>query len=306
MHFMRGSGIDGLRGIDYKRDNIIRPLLDVEKKDIEKYCTDNGFGFVFDKTNNESIYTRNKIRLELIPQICKGFNPSFVRTITANAGIIADDSEYLNCEALKLYNEISKGNKLNASSLKSLHISMQRRVVMIMYKNYTGSALNMQAVHLESIIGLVKNGISGQSVNISNNTKCVLESGYIYFKASEEEPSGFSYELKLNERSYIPECNFYITLKEWEPGNQKFFMDISKGVFVRSRKKGDIFYPVGMSGKKKLSDYFTDSKIPLSERDSVPIITLGEDIVWVVDKRRDRRFTKGDKAYTFSIIFDKL
>lgn len=301
MHIIRGSGIDGMTGIAYKRGNIIRPLLDAEKKDIEKYCYDNKYEFVVDKTNSQSIYTRNKIRLELIPEICSGFNPAFVNTIVKNAALIRDDAEYLNCEAERLYNKISVDGKLNIDKLKTLHISMLRRIILIMHCKYFGNNINMQSVHVESIVRLIESGKSGKSVNIGNKTKCVTESGYIYLKRSEKENLDFSYKIELNKKTFVPECGISITLKEWNGEGEKFSFESAENIIVRNRRKGDIFYPVGMSGKKKLSDYLTDLKIPLSERDKIPIITADDELVWIIGKRRDRRFKEGKKNYAFII-----
>lgn len=301
MHIIRGCGIDGMKGIAYKRDNIIRPLLDAEKSDIEKYCKDNGYDFVIDKTNSQSIYTRNKIRLELIPEICRNFNPAFINTVVKNAEIIKDDAEYLNGQAEKAYNRAYAGNGLMIDKLKTLHISVLRRVVLIMYNKYFGNTVNMQSVHVESIVRLIKNGQSGKSVNIDNNTKCIIESGKVFLTSSQKTENHYEYKLELNQKIYIKECGISVTLKEWEGNGEKFYFEDTDCIYVRNRKKGDIFYPVGMTGKKKLSDYFTDEKIPLSERNKIPLIIYNNDLVWIVKKRRDRRFTKGDKAYMFVI-----
>ncbi len=299
MHIIRGSGIDGLTGIAYQRGNIIRPLLDCLKCDIEKYCEDNKYSFVVDKTNNQSIYTRNKIRLELIPQICKGFNPSFISTIVKNADLIRDDADYLGSEAERIYSELEENGRLNIVKLKTLHPAMQRRIILIMYKRYFGNTINMQSVHVESIMGLIRSGHSGKSVNICKNTRCVLEFGSIFFKENKDDKSEYSYRIELDTPLYIPEAGMSITLKNWEGVGEKFFFEDIKKLCVRNRRQGDVFYPEKMKGRKKLSDYFTDRKIPGDVRNILPIITYNDEIVWIVGKRRDRRFLAGEKAYTF-------
>ena len=301
MHIIRGSGIDGMSGIAYKRGNIIRPLLDIEKSDIEKYCEDNNYKYVIDKTNNQNIYTRNKIRLELIPEICEEYNPSFIDTLVKNAEIIRSESEYMKCEAEKLYNKVRKGGKIDVDKLKVLHIAMIRRIVLMMYNDYTKSDKNMQSVHVESIVRLVMSGKSGTFVNVDNNIKCVSESGWIYFVSNDCKKKDYQYKLELDNEIFIKEIGKIVLLQEWNGTGEKFFFNSCENIFVRNRRNGDVFYPVGMSGKKKLSDYFTDKKIPLSERNIIPIITCDEEIVWITGMRKDRRFINGEKAYTILI-----
>jgi len=92
-----------------------------------------------------------------------------------------------------------------------------------------------------------------------------------------------------------------ITLKEWQGSGEKFYFENCHNITVRNRRQGDIFYPVGMTGKKKLSDYFTDEKIPLSERYKIPLIVCDNEIAYIVGKRKDRRFVQGNKAYAILI-----
>lgn len=300
LHIFRGSGIDGQKGIAYRRQNIIRPLLDCEKKDVEKFCKDNDLSYVFDKTNNQDIYTRNKIRLNIIPEIEK-INKGFINTLVKNSEIIRDDAEFLNFEAEKLFNYNFKDGKLNIAGLKGSHISLLRRVILLLHREYFGNSQNMQSSHVESVVKLIKSGKSGKYVNIDNNTKCVIETGKLYFTENKDDNLSFEYKLELDKKVFVKEVGICITLRKWSGEKDKFFLKSTDNIKVRSRIKGDIFYPVGMTGKKKLSDYFTDLKIPVSKRDLIPIITYNDDILWIVNKRKDRRYQTGDAAYTFLI-----
>jgi len=142
-NFMRGAQAGGLCGIPYKRGNIIRPLLDVKKEDIIGFCRDNGYEFVTDETNLKQIYTRNKIRLSLIPEIEKSFNENFVNTVTANAELISFDEEFLKNEAKKLYSDKLRKyhaavNAFSADSalLQRLHGGSAKASVFICQKHY--------------------------------------------------------------------------------------------------------------------------------------------------------------------------
>ena len=100
MRIMRGTGLQGLRGIEYIRDNnIIRPILDIDRKDIEAYCEEYELNPRIDHTNLETIYTRNKIRLELIPYMKDNFNPNVIESIVRMSNSLKTDSDYIQEES---------------------------------------------------------------------------------------------------------------------------------------------------------------------------------------------------------------
>lgn len=301
MHIIRGSGINGMKGIAYKRGNIIRPLLDAEKTQIEQFCHENGYCFVTDKTNSECIYTRNKIRLELIPMICRNFNPSFMRVLVQNAAIISDDADFLDCEAKKLYKENVHGGGADTADLKKMPKAIRRRIILLMYQSFSGKCENIQSVYTESILKILDSEKSGSSVDLCGGIECVIETGKLFFRKKNNKTKNYEYKIEPEKRTQVPEAGLTLTLTEWKGCGEKFFFDSTENIMVRNRRQGDVFFPTGMKGRKKLSDYFTDEKIPLSERDKIPVITCGGEPVWIVGKRRDRRYLKGKKAYTFIV-----
>ena len=97
MHILRGSGISGLQGIQAKTNNkIIRPIIEIERSDIEKYCEEHNLEPRIDKSNFDNTYTRNKIRNVVIPYIKQEFNPNFIETMTRLSEVIAEENEFLN------------------------------------------------------------------------------------------------------------------------------------------------------------------------------------------------------------------
>ena len=127
MRFFRGTGIKGLSGISYKRDNIIRPLLDCLRIDIENYCNKNNLSYRNDSTNSMDIYTRNKIRLNLLPNIKNNFNPNIIDTLSNMAQNFADENNFLDNLANSYFKDcLIEKNKnkiiLNIDKLKILDI----------------------------------------------------------------------------------------------------------------------------------------------------------------------------------------
>ena len=281
-NFMRGAQSHGLCGIPYKRGNIIRPLLDIKKNEITQFCQKSGYNFVTDETNFKEIYTRNKIRLSLIPEIERNFNNNFVNTVTANSELISFDEEFLADSANKLYT-----GEILTDFAKTLHPSLLFRLIQIYYKEQTGDVQNLSVSYIKSIVSLMENGQTGQKIDLPKNFEAYISYGKLIIDEKAGE-LGFEYELMPEIPLFIPEINKIITLKKDESG--KIALPDTDGLTVRTKKDGDFFYPVGMQGKKKISDYFTDKKIPKKQRFKIPILTKHSEIVSVLTYRDDRRF----------------
>lgn len=307
MNFMRGSGISGLCGIPYMRGNIIRPVLDVNRGEIEEYCRENKLSYVTDSTNLETVYTRNKVRHNLLPQICSEFNANFVDVVTKNAAMISDDNSFLAECAEKLYRENVQEGRIRLEKLHGMPISMQRRVVYLMLKSLRGDMMDISSKYIEDILRLSDTGKTGKSINLPENiiAEIVYENLFI---GKKPEIKGFEYVIPVGESVVIEEMGCFVCCeyadKKENDGAEYFGGENVCEIVIRSRKNGDFFYPKGMSGRKKLKDYFIDSKIPQSERMKTGIMTINGDIAWIVGKRRDRRFDYNGKG--IKIIINSL
>ena len=110
MNILRGSGIAGLKGLDPIRENkFIKPLLEISREEIEAYCEENRLAPRIDKSNNENIYTRNKVRNSVIPYIKKEFNPNILKTINRLSEVATEENEYLDKITIQAFNEINVG-----------------------------------------------------------------------------------------------------------------------------------------------------------------------------------------------------
>lgn len=308
LHLTRGCGIDGMCGIPVIRDGyIIRPIIDITKKEIEKYCEENNLKYVVDKTNFETDYTRNKIRLNVIPTIEEDINSNFINTITDNSKIFRETKSFVDNYTKKVYQNTLDGDKLDCLKLLDEDDIIIKNVILMHFKNYTNRCENLSMTHINEIVMLLKNSNSPKSVNLPSGISAKIEYGKLYFDKTSNESVMFEYDISLDKELYISECDKYITIKEEKEikKNTKdkiyFYVDGNKKFKVRNRRNGDKFMPMGMIGTKKLSDYFTDLKIPVSKRDLTAILTYDEEIVWVVGKRVDRRFSKGEKLMSATI-----
>lgn len=314
MNFMRGSGLSGLCGIPYSRNSntVIRPILNLSRQQIEQYCIDNNINFVTDKTNFEEIYTRNKIRLTLIPYIEENFNPAFIERITSNSDILSDENDFINISAQKVYNNIvteyDDSIAICIPPFNGEHIAVRRRIISRALKKLYKTEYNLSFNYISDIINLTDISLTGKSINLPKNK--IAKTEYDKLILSSDTPCNALTKSKLcmgdNTLSFGTISISICESAEKSTRNTIYIpLSISENLYIRSRKDGDYFYPVGMHGKKKkVKDFFIDLKIPVSQRDIIPIISYGTDeIVWIVGYRADNRFIAdiGSKALKIEI-----
>ena len=187
MNLMRGTGVSGLKGIEIKRDEkYIRPILKITRKEIEEYCIENNLDPKFDKTNKENIYTRNKIRNELIPYIEKDFNPNIISSLNRLSELAREEDEYLDKETKKNYTNILEESTENQIVLDLKKFNTIEKVIKMRIIRYTiselfGSAQNIEKVHIEDIIKLCENNIGNKYLIPNKKIKVFVNKGKIFF-----------------------------------------------------------------------------------------------------------------------------
>lgn len=285
MNFIRGSGLGGLCGIPYARGNIIRPVMDLTRGEIEEYCRDSGLDFMTDETNLETVYTRNKLRLDVIPYIQKNINKNFIRRIVENSDIIMQENDFIQGIAEDIFEKafkISSGvYSLDISKLTGCHTAVLRRVMSIYFGKIYNTAHNMEHKFIDAAIFLMR-GESGKSIDLPQNIVLKNEYGILSAEKRAEKYSKENYKI-------IKEYN---VLSE-KPSKNSIFIktEFADNLSVRFKKDGDYFYPYGMEGRKKLKKFFSDMKIPKQMRENIPLIVSEMDeIIWVAGIRADRRF----------------
>ena len=189
MNAMRGTGISGLKGIDAKRENkYIRPLIECEREEIEKYCEEQNLKPRIDKTNFNNEYTRNKIRNVVLPYIKKEFNPNIVETLNRLSDVAQETEEYLQKETEKNYNilRIQETEKLVILNLKEFNtkdILIRKRILMYAISKTLGNKQNIEKVNIEDIIKLCQNNIGNKYLMPNKNIKISVNKGKIFFEA---------------------------------------------------------------------------------------------------------------------------
>lgn len=310
MWLIRGAGRKGLAGIPpYREGKIIRPLILAFRKETESYCRENNLPFAIDKTNLNQVYLRNRIRWELLPLLEKRYNPRIRQKILEMAEIFREEEEFLEgLTAEKSRRAIlaaeEKTRVIDGVYLTSLHPAMQRRVLrhlikelgpdpgfnkteevrLLVIEKRTGHVVELPGglqarwrygrLYLEPEHTLQKLWIQSEEVvlNVPGET-VVPRKGWVVEATLVEGEDPFAWTKELN--------GPWEVLLDWEK--------IKPPLLIRYRREGDRFIPLGLQSPKKLKDFFIDARIPLEERDQIPLLVDQEKILWVIPLRIDER-----------------
>lgn len=184
MNIIRGSGVSGLKGIEPIRDNVIRPLIEITRKEIEAYCKENELNPRHDESNDEDIYTRNKVRLKVIPYIEENINSNVVNNINRLSSIVLEEEKYIEKEAEKAYNECliaseENRNVYNLKKFNSLDIVIKKRLIKKFIINLLGNAKDIEKIHIDDIVKLCDKNIGGKFLMPNKRVKISIIKGTI-------------------------------------------------------------------------------------------------------------------------------
>lgn len=311
LNLIRGTGLDGLTGMNYMRNNIIRPLLDIDRTEIELYCNINSLNPRIDSSNLESIYTRNKIRLDLIPHINKNFNININNNLFKLSLLLKDEQDFIENFSFEVYKKcLCEKNieslSLNVLLLLSNHIAVIKRVLRLALKDLKGNLTNITNIHIEKIYLLIKDGRTSSEIHLPSNIYVkksydrVIFSLYktmdifkpFYSKISIPGTTTVENFGKIESVIQNTASNVEI-FKEIKYNSLVQFFDYSKiknVLTLRTRQEGDFIKPLKSKGTKKLKKYFIDEKIPLEKRNKLPLVADGSEIIWIIGYKINDNF----------------
>ena len=186
LNILRGSGISGLKGIEPIRDNkYIRPLIETDRIEIEKYCNKNNLNPKYDESNNENIYNRNKIRNEVIPYIKREFNQNIIKTINRLSNVAAEENEYMQKITKKEYDNIATTKNdiiiLDLKKFNNLELVIKRRIILYTINETLHTIKGIEKVNIDDIIKLCNNNIGNKYLTPIKEIKVYVKKGKIYF-----------------------------------------------------------------------------------------------------------------------------
>lgn len=187
MNIFRGSGIAGLKGIEPIRDNkYIRPLIECERSEIEKYCEENNLNPRIDKTNFINDCTRNKIRNIVLPYIKKEFNPNIIETISRLSEVATETEDYMKCQTIQEYKKIlidkqKRSAILNLKEFNKKELLIRKRILIYTIRQVLGNSQDIEKVNIDDIITLCERNIGNKYLEPNKNIKILVNKGKIFF-----------------------------------------------------------------------------------------------------------------------------
>ena len=292
INLTRGTGITGLSGIRRKSERVIRPLLFATRESIEDYCGQNNLVYREDKSNAEIKYIRNKIRHLVIP-LLKEINPSIEFTLNETSEKLNDINEIFR-DFIK-----ARGKKIFSKSAGSVLADVRG------LNQFTGNSavlyelfrpFGLASGTLNDLRNVIKGKTGGQMFTVTH--RIIRNRGELIIEDINTEKKEI---ISVNNPEELKRCPQIVSVRVLNI-SEKFRIPVSRQIAcfdsdlisfpltIRNWQKGDVFYPLGMKHRKKLSDYFIDRKISLSAKERIKVLESGGNIVWIVGERIDDRF----------------
>ncbi len=268
----RGTSTKGLIGIPSARDGFIRPLIDVTRGEIEKYVISNNLPFVEDSTNNNTDYTRNYLRCEVIPKILDKF-PTAEISVKRLGEICKEENDFLD-ELANDYLQFDNGKYYLPNNISP--VLLKRASKTILYN--LGIKKDYESVHFNDILKLTTLN-NGSKINLPKNVVAVKEYDKLAFYIEGEKQAPKIINFKIGKFEFLG--NNHIISKTHLENSLVFDGDkIPENAVIRTKRDGDTFKKFG-GGTKKLKDYLIDKKIPRALRDSLPLLAVDDKILLI-------------------------
>jgi len=309
LNLFRGSGLKGLSGIPPVRDNIIRPLMCVERKEIEAWLHGKGIDYRTDTSNLEDDYTRNKIRLNVIPYVQDNINKKAVAHIDNASKIIYEALEYLEEQTDKAFDNCAKKQEenifINISKFQDESDIIKKNIIRKCIAYYGNGLKDITNAHVENILALRSNQV-GKTICLPDSLQVNRSYSEIIFeKHCENQILHTKESIKVKiPGMYMFEGNFFeFSIREHEKNQiipEKMYTKwldydkIGNDLQLRTRETGDYLEVNSFGGKKKLKSYFIDEKVEKEKRDCIPLLGDGNHVIWVVGYRISEKYKVTD------------
>jgi len=304
MWFLRGAGKKGSGGMSPLQQLrlgsgspdtliVIRPLLEASKTEILAYLAEKGLAHRIDRSNQDSAFLRNWIRLELMPKIHERVDDGLSSRLGQQAQLFRDEDLFLEEMARKCHDRIHDGTGLSRTALLGEPKALQRRVLRLWLEQTRGHLRGIDFVHIEALLRLIEEGPAQGRLSIPGGWESVREYEKLRLERRSRgwKPICYNYRLEVGTRLRIDEASIEFqselaakTQLQLEGGLMEAAFDAScltGYLAVRNFRRGDRFQPLGMAGHKKIKDLFIEKKVPLSIRARCPLLTMGEEILWI-------------------------
>ncbi|NPV83527.1 MAG: tRNA lysidine(34) synthetase TilS [Candidatus Aminicenantes bacterium] len=307
MRIFRGTGVEGLQAIRLRAGRVARPLLALKREEIEQYLREKRLEFRVDETNLDTSILRNRIRLELIPQLQKEFDPEVVSHLAQLAIIAQDENEAMAELAEGMWAVVTRGCcgrhkhkdkkgehapaspglELDLRALKEMPVAITRRLV----RKFLHLAFGLESPSFEQTQAILALG-EGQKFSWGKDMVLINEGGWL--KKFEKKSVALKSSIRWDGKEsllFADRWEFKVEILNAKQAGELQYDDTSRCYLdagklalpleVRSRRPGDKYKPLGLSGEKKLKELLRERRIPQAERDILPVFLSGGRIAWV-------------------------
>ena len=304
LHLLRGAGSEGLAAMAEQEALLLRPFLQVRRREIEAYCSEQGLRPRLDASNLQDKYLRNRIRHHLLPDL-SDYNPGIVPALARTAAIIGEEHDFLRQEAKKALEQCVSWQEthclIGLSAFSQYHAAVQRELWRQILEKKRGSLTGICFVHVENLLKLASEGRTGAvqvlpgGWQVRKDYDCLVLEALVADTQGQSEGAGWQCEVTVPGVAILPNgskletswlafgeaADATVLSLAWEA--------VETPLLVRFRQPGDAFRPAGMKGRKKLKNYLIDAKVPQAQRDQLPLLCDAQGILWVAGMRADAR-----------------
>jgi tRNA(Ile)-lysidine synthase len=304
MWFLRGTGLRGLGGMALRSEFrsagesfvVIRPLLERSKTELIEHLQADGLTYRTDSTNEDPRLLRNWLRLQFLPGLQRHFDLQLPRRLAQQATIFRDEDAVLDQLARRRFAQKVSGDGLERKTLLGEPRALQRRILRIWFEHVRGHLRGIEFIHVEDALRLISQEAPHGRAALPGGWELLREYDRLSLqKRVRGRPPCYDYPLKIGKMLSISEAGFeFDSRRITAPCGLP--TDLFEAVFdaaalnaplsVRNFRRGDRFQPLGMTGHKKIKDLFIEKRVPLSLRARWPLLTCGDDILWIPGQGR--------------------
>lgn len=304
MNIIRGSGLEGICGMKFLREKIIRPMLNISRDEVEEYLKDQNLEPRIDSSNLETCYTRNKLRLKLIPFINDSFGINVTNSVVRLSNIIKDDNDFLEEVCQETFLKVVEKSEdcqiiIDLKKFSKLHKALKNRIIRYIVKNLKGNLIGIENINIEQVVDLALNGNTSSAINLPFGI--IVSKSYNQLRFRKDYKKGVDKitdkVVNIPDEILLESGGKLITSVEDLDGldknlikrvsksyEQYFDYDKIEGQLVlRARTEGDRINLYKGKSSKKLKEYFIDNKVDREIRDSIPLIAYKNEILWIIE-----------------------
>ncbi|MFZ5816534.1 MAG: tRNA lysidine(34) synthetase TilS [Bacillota bacterium] len=321
MRLLRGAGLKGLAGIPPIRSEgnltLIRPMLTIPRKQIELYCAEHKLFPRLDASNAQADYLRNRVRLELLPLLAQSYNPAIEANLAQLAELVREEDALLERLARQAFDRCRTAPpsleethpvpavELDGARLREEPLALARRVVRLAARAVLGPEADLGLPAVTRVLDLAGEPHGSHLADLPGGLRLTVEYGRCRLEPQPDQtPDTYRvWPVAPRGETAIPELGLVILAEllppeamPAHPAPGEIWLDADRlpgPLCIRFRQPGDRIWPTGMEGSKKLQDILVDAKVPRAQRERLPLLGAGDQVLWVLGHRQDRRFLAG-------------